>query len=62
MTVFNIVTSENISYKFSECWKQLNNLFPNLTNMHKYYIALWWCGKLPKILRPLVINVLYKHY
>lgn len=60
MTAHTVVTDFNPSTEFRKCWQQINDLLPTLSEIQKYCITLWWCGKLPKILLKFTANALYK--
>lgn len=62
MTIFKALTLDSPSHNFAECIIRMDTLFPKLSKIQKYYISLWWCGKLPKIFRPIVSKVLYRVY
>lgn len=60
MTIYKVIVNEYPSHKFTECWQQLKNIVPTLTESQRYAITLWWCGKLPKFLRSVVDNILHR--
>lgn len=62
MTNYKKLTLDSPSYNFHQCINYINETFTKLTKLQRYYISLWWCGKLPKFLRPLVEKLLYRDY
>jgi hypothetical protein len=60
ISVRDFVVEANPSIKFGECVRQLKE--SSLTDMQILMVSMWWCGRVPKFLRPIVKNILESKY